>query len=266
MNRLADLVAIVTGAGKGIGRGIALNLAREGASVVVADIDHAAADNVRKQLLVHGGLAVEVDVTNRDQVIEMVHRTLQTFGRIDILVNNAGVHGIGKVAELDEDVWDRCFDINVKGTFLCCKHVIPHMTKQGHGKIVNIASIGGKTGVAGRAAYCSSKFAIVGLTQVLAKELGPCNINVNAVCPGFVYTEMWDYIWDKTKAGKAVDVYEIDAASSREFYDKIIKQRVPLGRPQTPEDIGKAVVFLVSDDADNITGQAINVCGGMEVH
>jgi len=267
MNRLRDKVAVVTGGGGGIGGGIALTLAREGANLVIADMRADLAEKVVNEIKSVGvsALAVRTDVTKSGEVQKLVEETIKAFNGIDILVNVAGIHAIGLVKDLDESLWDNCLNVNLKGTFLCCKYVIPHMISRRNGKIVNIASIAGKTGIAGRAAYCSSKFALIGFTQALAKELAPHNINVNAICPGFVYTEMIRYLWEKGTSTDELDLYKIKANSPKDFYDQIAA-RIPLGRGQAPEDIGNAVVFLVSDESKNITAQSINVCGGLEVH
>jgi len=200
-------------------------------------------------------IAVECDVTKSDQVNAMVNKTLDEFGKIDILVNNAGVITVKPVVELEEEEWDFIMDVNVKGVFLCCKAVIPHMIKRRSGKIINVASIAGKKGYATLAHYCASKFAVIGFTQALALELAPYNITVNAICPGIVYTQMWKVLSEAwKKPGKTAE----------ESYPLIVKEMIPLGRDQTPEDMGKLAVFFAT--MDNVTGQAVNVCGGAEVH
>lgn len=249
--RLDDKVAIVTGAGRGIGRGIALSLAKEGANVVVSDVNITSAEKVAEEVKALGcqALAVKADVSKSEEVKRMVRATLKKFVKIDILVNNAGITRIADVVDLEEEDWDAVLNVNAKGTFLCSKYVAPHMIKRKSGKIINISSVAGKTGSPGRVAYCSSKFAVVGFTQVLERELGKYNINVNAICPGMVWTKMQEYL-DKERLARGEKSYKESIASSL------------LGRDQTPEDIGNAVVFLASEESKNITGQSINVDGG----
>jgi NAD(P)-dependent dehydrogenase (short-subunit alcohol dehydrogenase family) len=158
----------------------------------------------------------------------------------------------------------RCFDTNVKGVFFCCKSVVPHMIQQRHGKIITISSTAGKTGMAGRTLYSATKFAVIGMTQALALELAPYGINVNAVCPGIVYTDLWKEIWNRVRTPDLEDRAG-QSLSPKEYFDTRAT-RVPLGRPQTPQDIGRMVAFLCSEEARNITGQSINVCGGSEFH
>lgn len=252
---LAGNVAIVTGGGKGIGRGIVLTLAKEKADVVVIDIDEPAITHLINEISSLGsrGLAIKADVSKKEEVNDAVQKTIQQFGQINILVNNAAIYGKrGSIIDIEEETWDRVFAINVKGAFLFSKAVIPHMINQKSGKIVNISSTAGKQASARNAPYAASKFAVIGLTQSLAFELAPHNINVNAICPGVVDTAMWDIILENRG----------DLSREEAFAKNIAK--IPLGRPQTPVDLGRAVLFLCLND--NITAQAINVCGGYMVH
>ncbi len=260
---LKGAVAIVTGGARGIGRGIALALAQEGANIVIGDLG-ANVDIAREmeetahQVRQAGveALPYAVDVRVWDQVTGMVGATLERWGRIDILVNNAGVISVSAVATMDEAEWDRVLDVNLKGTFLCSKAVIPHMMERRSGRIINLSSQAGKRGYAAIAHYCASKFGIIGFTQSLAHELGPFNVTVNAVCPGQVDTAMFrDHLSPALAA--------LSGTTAEEAWQEWIRTRVPLGRPQTPEDIGQAVVFLCK--ADNITGEALNVTGGSEM-
>jgi NAD(P)-dependent dehydrogenase (short-subunit alcohol dehydrogenase family) len=257
---LKDSVAIVTGAARGIGRGIAEALAREGAQLVLADLPSVDADTAETTRLVesHGvrSISVHCDVRDYQDVTLMVTSALDRFGRIDVLVNNAGVINVAPVVAMTEEQWDLVLDVNVKGTFLCSKAVAPHMIERRSGRIVNLSSQAGKRGSPGVAHYCASKFAVIGFTQSLAHELGPFNVTVNAVCPGMVDSAMWrDHLLPALSAfrGGSVD----------ETWEAFLRERTPLGRPQTPEDIGQAVVFLCR--ADNITGESINVTGGSEM-
>jgi meso-butanediol dehydrogenase/(S,S)-butanediol dehydrogenase/diacetyl reductase len=258
---LKDTVAIVTGGARGIGRGIALSLAREGVRLAVADLPAVKEDRERTAREARDAgseaLTLDVDVRQWPQVQAMVEQTIQHFGKVDILVNNAGVISIGAVVAMEEEEWDRVLDINLKGTFLCCKAVIPHLVERGGGRIINMSSQAGKRGRPVISHYCASKFAIIGFTQSLAQELGPSNITVNAVCPGEVQTAMWD---DHLSPALALGGY---GPTPQEAWDEFIKREVPLGRPQTAEDIGEAVVFLCK--AENITGEALNVTGGSEM-
>jgi len=250
-------VAIITGGGRGIGRGIALAFAKEGADIVIGDIRFQKAREVAKEIkaLGRGALPLKVDVTKNGQVNDMVEKTFDEFGRIDILVNNAGIISKTYVKDMDEKSWDAVISVNLKGTFLCSKAVIPYMIKQRSGKIINISSIAGKRGSVGLAHYCASKFGVIGFTQSLALELAEYNINVNAICPGILETYMWTDVLTPWRAKK-------EGLPEEEAWQKTI-DAIPLGRPQMPEDIGRMAVFLASEDARNLTGQAINVCGGL---
>jgi meso-butanediol dehydrogenase/(S,S)-butanediol dehydrogenase/diacetyl reductase len=257
---LTDTVAIVTGAARGIGRGIALGLAREGAHVVVADLPSVQSDmeETQRQVEALGVQAhlVHADVRDEAQVQAMAQAAIDRFGRIDVLVNNAGVIGVAPVVAMTEEQWDFVIDVNLKGTFLCSKAVIPHMAGRRSGRIVNLSSLAGRRGSAALSHYCTSKFGVIGFTQSLALEVAGSGIAVNAVCPGFVDSAMW----------REVLLPALSAAggnSADEAWQAFVKQRMPLGRAQTVDDIAQAVVFLCR--ADNITGEAINVTGGAEL-
>jgi meso-butanediol dehydrogenase/(S,S)-butanediol dehydrogenase/diacetyl reductase len=257
---LRDTVAIVTGGARGIGRGIAYELAKEGVRIAVADLPSTEADRdetieeVRR--LGSDAKAFDVDVRDWEQVRTMAEAVVETFGRVDILVNNAGVITVAPVVALTEEDWDRVIDVNLKGTFLCAKAVAPKLMAQRSGRIVNLSSMAGKRGSAAVAHYCTSKFGVIGFTQSLAHEMAPFNVTVNAVCPGEVDSYMWQEVLSPAMAAA-------QGISRDEAFQRFIKERVPLGRPQTPEDIGQAVVFLCR--ADNITGEAVNVTGGSEM-
>lgn len=257
MTRLAGKSAYVTGGGHGIGRGISLSLAKEGASVLVADIDYAAARNVVDEIkrLGQRAEAISVDVTQPENIDAMGGFAVAQFGQLDIAVHSAGVISVRPVEELTHAEWDRVMDINAKGVFMCCKAVIPLLKRNGGGRIINIASISGKDGYPGLAHYSASKYAVIGFTNSLAKELAKDEITVNAICPGIVRTAMWDLLSDEWKG---------DGESLEESWQRQILTFVPQGRPQTPEDIGDLAVYLSL--ARNMTGQAINLDGGLTSH
>ncbi|MBA7489626.1 3-oxoacyl-[acyl-carrier-protein] reductase FabG [subsurface metagenome] len=256
---LPDKIAIVTGASKGIGRAIALRLAKERANIVIADVDKDEGEKVAQMIREMGRdcLAVKCDVSNVQEVEDMVEKTMQKFGRIDILVNNAGVSSMAPMVELEEKDWNFNMDINAKGQFLCSRAVAKHMIKQRSGKIINNASLAAKRGARFLAHYSASKFAVLGLTYTMAIELAPYNITVNAVCPGIVETDMIrrEWKWEGDIRGMTPD----------EVRNEVLGE-ILLGRLCQPEDVAGAVAFLASKDADYLTGQSINVNGGMESH
>lgn len=270
MSNLKNKVALITGAGgeHGIGRAIALRFAREGADIVICDInanargDWAGLPAVIEEIEAMGRrvLATEVDVTSAEQVEQMVQAALARFGKIDILVNNAGAPaGPDRVpvAELEEDVFDHVHRVNVKGTFLCSRAVVRHLIKRNNGgKIINISSTSGLRGIARFAAYCSSKFAVIGFTQSLAHEMGPYGIQVNAICPGLIETERLHGIASGLKpSGTSIEDFRAQMVERS-------SQNNPLGRIGQPEDVANVAAFLASPDGDYMTGQAISVSGG----
>lgn len=245
--RLRNKVAIVTGAASGNGRGIALRLAEEGAKIVVADVSEAGAYETVGMIEAAGGQAVVVraDVSQREQVEAMVKATLGRFGQVDTLVNNAGVETLIPFLELPEAEWDRILSVNLKGPFLCSQAVAREMVKAGRGgKIVNIASINSAIALANQAHYVSSKGGLLMLTKAMAVDLAPHSINVNAVGPGVIET--------------AMTANSLSNPARREMF----LNRIPLKRIGQPRDVANAVLFLVSDEADYITGTILYVDGG----
>lgn len=259
MNQLNSKTALVTGGRQGIGRGIALELARAGADIIVADKDVEGAAAVVSEIEALGrkALALRIDVTNEEAVEQCVGKALECFPRIDILVNNAGVIQRGLGEDVSTADLNLCYEVNVKGLWSVSRAVIPHFKRNGEGKIVNISSVAGRKGHRIASAYCASKAAVISLTQSLADELGPDNINVNAICPGIIWTSMWKNI-ERMLSGRNNE----KPVEQRQGFESIAK-RTPLGRAQTAEDIGHAVVFLVSPQARNITGQCLNIDGGL---
>ncbi len=258
--------AIVTGAGRGIGRGIALCLARDGADVAIGDVDRDNAEAVAREIQSIGrrSVAIECDVGTRDGAQLLVDSSREAFGKIDVLVNNAGVVGSAgwqeRTAPSDAD-WERVLRVNLMSRVYCTEAVAPHMKERGFGKIINIASIGGLQGSQYIAHYCASKAADINYTQSMALQLGPYNINVNAILPGVLFTDMIRGIYEQ---GKRRDASRADVPN--EETHRQMEQGIPLRRGQTPEDIGDLASFLASDRARNINAQAINVDGGMRMH
>ena len=253
-------VGIVTGAGRGIGRGIALRLADEGVSVSVADLDEANARRVAGEVEAKGSqaLVVKIDVTRKEDAERMVRETVARFGRLDILVNNAGVQVVAPLIDTEEADWDLLMNVNAKGVFLCSQAAARQMIAQGGGgRIINNASGAGKI-APGKdmpfGAYAASKHAVVGLTRQMGLELSSHQILVNCVCAGIVDTPRWELIDEDMAKREGVEVGSVKARAVAS---------IPLGRIQQPEDVANLVAFLASEDASYMTGQAYNVCGGI---
>lgn len=264
--KLEGRVAIVTGGGQGIGRGIVQCLAEEGADVAILTKSGSSGEKAAEEVKGLGvkALSIKADVTNEDDVKRAVQETLDTFGKIDILVNSVGGGSvnIARFLDLKGPEWDETFALNVKSAVHTCRAVVPHFLKQGSGRIVNLSSIGGKKASVMNAPYGSTKAAVIYFTKALAMELGSQHINVNCICPGGVFTPTF---------AKLIDDHMIrpDAKEKgmtpRQFFDKFIIASSPFKREITPEDIGRATVFLVSEDAKNITGQTLNITAGTAI-
>jgi meso-butanediol dehydrogenase / (S,S)-butanediol dehydrogenase / diacetyl reductase len=257
-DRLKNRSIIVTGAGRGIGEAIARGLAAEGALLTIADINQTSAKLVAQSIVKADGKAigVEVDVSRRDSVQAMVGAAVKAFGRLDVIFNNAGIAQTRAFLSITEDDWQRVMDVNALGVLLCMQEAAKRMIAQGQGgKIINTASIAGKQGYAPLAHYCASKFAVVAMTQAGAREFGQHKINVNAICPGVVATEMWKVI-DKG--------FQTEGMTSREneAFEKFSAD-ILLGRASTADDLVGVSCFLASSDSDYMTGQSLVVDGGM---
>ena len=242
--RLKDKIAVVTGAGRGLGKGIALKLAREGAKIVVCDVVEENARAVAAEIEKAGGkaIAVKADIANKADVEAMFATAVSRFDQIDILVNNAGINRDGVLHKMTDENWDKVIAVNLTGTFYCLRLAAQQMRERGYGRIVNVASMSW-LGNFGQANYAASKAGVVGLTKTAARELARKGITVNAVCPGFIDTEM--------TRGVPENIWEM-------MVDKIWS-----GKVGSPEDVGNVVAFLASDEASYVTGEVINVSGGM---
>ena len=254
---LKGKVAIVTGGARGIGKATVEAYAREEANVVIGDMILDEAQAVAKSVSKGGvkAIAVKCDVSKKADVDNLVATALTEFGKIDILFNNAGFTVPGYFANLDENDLDRVFSVLVKGVFLCTKAVLPHMMEKNYGKIINTCSIAGLEGIEGSSIYCAGKFAVLGLTEALAKEVAANKINVNAVCPGFTRTHFYDPVL--TLLGMSPD-----DSQARETLEQMLGPKSLFGRMIAPEDIAAAVLFLSSDVSSSMTGTYINVSGG----
>jgi 3-oxoacyl-[acyl-carrier protein] reductase len=244
--KLEGKIALVTGASRGIGREIALGLAKQGADVVV---NYSGSEERANQVVAEikelgrNAIAVQCDVSNGESVANMVKATIDTYGKLDILVNNAGITKDNLLMRMKEEEWDDVININLKGVFLCTKAVTRQMMKQRSGRIINISSIVGVSGNPGQANYVAAKSGVIGLTKTTAKELSSRGITVNAIAPGFITTDMTDKLTEDVK-------------------DQMLKQ-IPLARFGEPSDIANVVVFLASEDSRYMTGQTLHVDGGM---
>jgi 3-oxoacyl-[acyl-carrier protein] reductase len=243
--KLKGQVALVTGAAQGIGKAVALLLAEEGADIAISDVNFEKAEETAKEIEALGrrSMAIRANVAVFDEVEKMVQAVIERFNQIHILVNNAGIARDKLLLRMSEEDWDLVLDINLKGTFHCTKAVIRYMSKQRGGKIVNIASVVGQMGNAGQANYSASKAGVIGLTKTTAREFASRGINVNAIAPGYIVTPMTEALPEKAKED--------------------LKRMIPMERLGQPEDVAQAVLFLVSEASNYITGQVINVNGGI---
>jgi meso-butanediol dehydrogenase / (S,S)-butanediol dehydrogenase / diacetyl reductase len=249
-------VALVTGAGRGIGRAIALRLARDGFDVAVNDVN---LDSIHKvsleiQQIGQSSLVVPADISNRNEVFSMIEQVTQHFGQLDVMVSNAGIAQVKPLLEITEEDLEKIFRINVFGTLYCMQAAAEQMKKQGKGKIINASSTAGKRGVEFLGHYSATKFSVIGLTQTAAKELAQFGITVNAYCPGVVGTDMWEEI--DQKMSEYLNVPKGETLKKR-------IEGIPLGRVEQPEDVANFVSYLASEDSNYMTGQAILIDGGI---
>jgi 3-oxoacyl-[acyl-carrier protein] reductase len=242
---LTGKVALVTGGAQGIGRAVALLLGRNGADIVISDINLEKAEETANEVQAIGrkAMAMKVNVADLREVERMVEAIIEKFGKIDILINNAGIARDKLILRMTEEDWDAVLNVNLKGTFNCTKAVVRYMFKQKSGKIVNIASVTGEMGNAGQANYAASKAGVIGLTKTIAREFAQRGINVNAIAPGYIQTPMTEGLPEKVK--------------------EELKRLIPMERLGQPEDVAQAVLFLVSEVSSYITGQVLNVNGGI---
>lgn len=249
--KLQDRVAVITGAGSGIGRAMALLFSREGAKIVAADVNAAAAAETAELVRAQGGQAAStaVDVTNPEQVQAMLKVALDQFGKLDILCNNAGIGSTTTVVDCEPDEWDRVMTVNAKGVFLGCKYAVPIMIEQGGGCIINTASVAGMIGIPERAVYCASKGAVIALTKQVAVEYVEKGIRCNCVCPGTVDSPWVDRL--------------LAQSGDPEGTRRALVARQPMGRLGTPEEVAAAAAYLASDDAAFVTGTALVIDGGL---
>ncbi|HUP27239.1 MAG TPA: SDR family oxidoreductase [Chloroflexia bacterium] len=249
--KLQDRVAVITGAGSGIGRSMALLFSREGARILAGDVNGSAAQETAAMIIEAGGQCkpFTVDVVQPEQVRAMIEQAISTYGRIDILCNNAGIGSTTDVVECEPEEWDRVMTVNVKSVYLGCKYAIPHMLAQGFGVIVNTASVAGMVGLPKRASYSASKGAVIALTRQVAIEYVEQGIRVNCLCPGTV-----DSPWVGRLLDQAADPQAARAA---------LVARQPIGRLGTPDEVAAAALYLVSDDAAFITGTGLVIDGGL---
>jgi NAD(P)-dependent dehydrogenase (short-subunit alcohol dehydrogenase family) len=251
--------AIVTGAGRGIGRAIALELASMGADIAVAELDLAGAERTAEEVRDAGrrAVALQIDVTQEADLATMATRTMDEFGQIDVLVNNAGIYRAAPALEITREHWDTVMDVNARAVFFASQAVLPHMVAARRGNIISLASMAGKLGTTTSLVYAASKSAVISITRSLALSFAADGIRANCVCPGFVKTDMWSLV----ERGVA-DILGTTP-------DEINRQRlaqIPLGRWEAPEDVARVVGFLASEKSGYITGEAVNVSGGLVMH
>lgn len=250
-----EKTVIVTGGGKGIGKAISIAFAKNGANLVIADVDVNAAQGVEREIKIIGRdcLAVKTDVSNSKEVCDMVEKTMQKFNHIDILVNNAGIMIPSLLVDTKECDWDTNIDVNLKGVFLCSQAVARYMIKQKSGKIINISSMAGKIPAAAEGAYAAAKLGVIALTKTMGYELAPHGINVNTICPGLINTDMFRKSFKEKTSSSGISFEEVE---------KKLISRIPVGRLGKTQDVADLVLFLASEKTTYISGQSVNISGG----
>ena len=257
LRRFQGKVVVINGASRGIGRGLALRFAQEGAHLAVS-ANEERVHSVAEELRGLGGQAISIvcDVTSKKDVEQLYQQVVQKFGKVDVSIQNAGVITIAKVEDMTEEEWDRVMAVNTKGVFLCCQAAAKIMLQQGSGCLINTGSGQSRDGFIYTPHYAASKMGVIGITQSLAKELAPHGIRVNAFCPGIIETDMW--LYNDSAWGKLLGDYK-----PGELIKEWVDTKIPMKRAGSPEDVAGLVSFLASDDAAYITGQTINVDGGL---
>ena len=253
--RLSGKAALITGAGRGIGHTLAVRFAREGCDVAVNDICEGNLKETLEKIKNCGARAMPAvfDVSKYDDVKQAVDGIIDKFGKIDILINNAGISKIAPLESTSDEIWDATININLKGTFNCMKAVLPLMAQRKYGKVINMSSQSGQQGNSHYSAYCASKFGIRGLTQALAIEYADYKININALCPGVVFTPLWDEMIADYASKRDMPIEQVP---------DYLTNKIPLKRLCESDDVANAALFLASDEASYITGQSINISGG----
>ena len=254
--QLENRVAIITGSGRGIGRVAALQLAAEGAAVVLASRTLAEVESAARDIRAEGGkaVAVETDISRPEEAKRMVERAIEEFGQLDVLINNAAMPGpVKELTDLDFEDWDFVYGINVRGTMACCKYALQHMVPRKTGNIINVSSTAGRRGMSGRVHYCSSKAAIMGITRALAEEVGKYNIRVNCIVPGAIFTELLDRLIAREAGQEGISYDEKKAAYA---------SNSPMGRIVEPSEVASMMLYLASDQSRGVHGQSIDVNAG----
>jgi NAD(P)-dependent dehydrogenase (short-subunit alcohol dehydrogenase family) len=256
---LKDKTALVTGAGRGIGRAIAMALAREGVSVALVSRTLAELERVAAEVREIGGHAVvaQADVSKRADIERVVEIATKDLGRVDVLINNAGGNVLGRIAELDPDEWWNQFEVNIRGPYLLCRSLVPRMVERRWGRVINMSSVAGKVGMLYCTSYCASKHALLGFTKALALEVADRGVTVNAVCPGFVETALTE-----STTRQRSELF----GQTVEQLKKGVRDRSPQKTIASPEDVAEAVLFLASEQAKRTTGEAFNVSCGTVMH
>ena len=259
MNNLIGKNVVINGANTGIGKAVAMKCAKEGANVILAVRNRKKVENLQKQIKIIGRnvVVIEMDVTKKETIKSLINESKKEFDQIHVFFNNAGVSTMNQVIDISEEEWDYNMNVNLKGVFLCCQQQALFLIKQGHGKIINNASMAGKRGASYLAHYAASKYGVIGFSKSLALELAPYGITVNCICPGFVKTDM-----QKREIEWESKIRNISESKVKKEYIHM----TPLGRLVEPKDVADTFTFLASDYSNFMTGQALNITGGIETN